>query len=237
MGQLIADLFITLDGYASGEGAPAYFGYPGPELERWVDEHLAMPQVLLMGRVTYVALSAIAQIHPVEGPDRMSELPKVVFSRTLREPLAWDNSRLAKADLVEEVRRLKAESDAPLRTIGSLSVVKGLLEVRMVDRLRLTVFPLILEYSAARAGSRSSPDSPTSTWSWSTPKSSTPASSRSSIAPLPPSRRTKSKQPQALQPLKGAAHMGRGEFTFRQVIFGWPSARVARVVAFLWLIA
>jgi len=32
MGQLIADLFITLDGYALGEGAPAYFGYPGPEL-------------------------------------------------------------------------------------------------------------------------------------------------------------------------------------------------------------
>ena len=74
----------------------------------------------------------------------MSELPKVVFSRTLREPLAWDNSRLAKADLVEEVRRLKAESDGPLRTIGSLSVVKGLLEARIVDRLRLTVFPLIL---------------------------------------------------------------------------------------------
>ena len=145
MGQLTADLFITLDGYASGEGAPAYFGYPGPELERWVDEHLAMPQVLLMGRVTYEALSAIAQNHPVEGPDRMRELPKVVFSRTLREPLAWDNSRVVKADdLVEEVRRLKAESGAPLRTIGSLSVVKGLLEARMVDRLRLTVFPLIL---------------------------------------------------------------------------------------------
>jgi dihydrofolate reductase len=145
MGRLIADLFITLDGYASGEGAPAYFGYPGPELERWVDEHLATPQVLLMGRVTYEALSAIAQNHPrPEGPDRMSELPKVIFSRTLREPLAWDNGRLAKADLVEEVRRLKAESDAPLRTIGSLSVVKGLLEARMVDRLRLTVFPLIL---------------------------------------------------------------------------------------------
>jgi dihydrofolate reductase len=144
MGQLIADLFITLDGYARGEGAPAYFGYPGPELERWVDEHLATPQVLLMGRVTYETLSAIAQNHPVEGPDRMNELPKVVFSRTLREPLAWDNSRLAKADVVEEIRRLKAESDALLRTIGSLSVVKALLEARIVDRLRLTVFPLIL---------------------------------------------------------------------------------------------
>src|SRR5215217_1761857 len=144
MGQLIAHLFITLDGYACGGGAPACFGYPGLELERWVDEHLATPQVLLMGGLTYEALSAIAQNHPVEGPDRMSELPKVVFSRTLREPLAWDNSRLAKAALIEEVRRLKAESDALLCTIGSLSVVKGLLEVRMVDRLRLTVFPLIL---------------------------------------------------------------------------------------------
>jgi dihydrofolate reductase len=144
MGQLIADLFITLDGFAHGEGAPAYYGYPGPELERWMDEHLATPQVLLMGRVTYEALSGIAQNHPVEGPDRMSELPKVVFSRTLQEPLAWNNSRVAKADVVEEVRRLKAESDALLRTIGSLSVVKALLEARMRDRLRLTVFPLIL---------------------------------------------------------------------------------------------
>ena len=144
MGQLIADLFITLDGYASGEGAPAYYGYPGPDLERWIDDHLATPQILLMGRVTYEAMSAIVRDQPVEGADRVSELPKVVFSRTLREPLAWDNSRLAKANLVEEVRRLKAESDAPLRTIGSLSVVKSLLEARMVDRLRLTVFPLIL---------------------------------------------------------------------------------------------
>ena len=74
MGELISDLFITL--------------------ERWVNEHFAMPQVLLMGRVTYQALWAIAQNHPVEGPERMSELPKVVFSRTLRGPLAWDNSRV-----------------------------------------------------------------------------------------------------------------------------------------------
>jgi dihydrofolate reductase len=152
MGELIADLFITLDGHASGEGAPAYFGYP--DLERWIDEHLAGPQVLLMGRVTYEALSAIAQNHPVEGPDRMSELPKVVFSRTLREPLAWDNSRVAKADLFEEVRRLKAEGDAPLRIIGSLSGVRALMEARMVDRLRLVMFP---RSSAPRGGNRSSP--------------------------------------------------------------------------------
>jgi dihydrofolate reductase len=100
-----------LDGYAYGEGAPAYFGYPGPDLERWIDEHLATPQVLLMGRVTYEAMSAIVRDQPVEGRDRMNELPKVVFSGTLGEPLEWNNSRLAKGDLVEEVRSLKAVPD------------------------------------------------------------------------------------------------------------------------------
>jgi dihydrofolate reductase len=111
MGELVADLFTSLDGYAYGEGAPAYFGYPGPDLERWIDEHLATPQVLLMGRVTYEAMSVIVRDQPVEGRDRMNELPKVVFSGTLAEPLEWNNSRLAKSDLVEEVRSLKAVPD------------------------------------------------------------------------------------------------------------------------------
>jgi dihydrofolate reductase len=79
-----------------------------------------------------------------ESDDRMNVLPKVVFSRTLGEPLEWNNSRLAGPDLVEEVRSLKAQSGDPLRTIGSLSVVKALLEAGLVDRLRLVVFPQIL---------------------------------------------------------------------------------------------
>ena len=144
MGELVADLFTSLDGYAYGEGAPAYFGYPGPDLERWIDEHLATPQVLLMGRVTYEAMSAIVRDQPVEGRDRMNELPKVVFSGTLAEPLEWNNSRLAKGDVLEEVRSLKAGTDDPLRNIGSLSVVRVLMGAGLVDRLRLVVFPQIL---------------------------------------------------------------------------------------------
>src|ERR687885_28975 len=134
----------------------------------------------------------------------MSELPKVVFSRTLREPLAWDNSRLAKADLVEEVRRLKAESDDPLRTIGSLSVVKGLLEARIVDRLRLTVFPLILGSTGREPVFAGLPDI------YLELVDTEVLDARLltlEYRPLAPSRRTKSKQPQALQPLKGVAPM------------------------------
>jgi dihydrofolate reductase len=144
MGRLIADLFTTLDGHASGEGAPAYFGNPGPDLERWIHDQSATPQVLLMGRVTYEALSAIVKDEPVESADRMNELPKVVFSGTLRGPLACNNSRLAEADLLDEVRSLKAGTDDPLRTLGRLSVVRALMEAGMVDLLRLVVFLQIL---------------------------------------------------------------------------------------------
>lgn len=83
MRELISDLFVTLDGYAYGEGAPAYFGYLDPDLERWIDDNLARPQVLLMGRRTYEIMWTIVRDQPVEGADRMNELPKVVFSRTL----------------------------------------------------------------------------------------------------------------------------------------------------------
>ena len=86
-----------------------------------------------MGRVTYEAISAIVRDQPVEGADRMNELPKAVSSKTLQEPLQWNNSRLAEADLADEVRSLKAEGDEPLRTIGNLSVVKALLEARLID--------------------------------------------------------------------------------------------------------
>ena len=96
-----------------------------------------------MGRVTYEAMWTIAQDQPVEGADPMNELTKVAFSKTLGEPLEWNNSRLAASDLAEEVRSLKAQGD-PLRTIGSLSVVKALRKAGLVDRLRLVVFPQIL---------------------------------------------------------------------------------------------
>lgn len=144
MRELIADVYITLDGYAYGEGAPAYFGYFGPDLEHRIDEDVGEPQVLLMGRKTYEMMWEIVRDRPVEGRDRMNELPKVVFSSTLGEPLEWGNSRLAKGDLVEEVQALKAEDGDTLRTMGSLSVVKALMGAGLVDRLRLLLFPQIL---------------------------------------------------------------------------------------------
>ena len=144
MRELIADLFISLDGFASGVDQPAYFGYFGQELGGWVRDHLAEPQVLLMGRVTYEAMAGFSASASDELSARMRDLPKLVFSRRLREPLAWKNTRVLSGSLADEIRALKQQHGAPLRTIGSVSLVKSLMQQGLIDRLRLMVCPLVL---------------------------------------------------------------------------------------------
>jgi dihydrofolate reductase len=141
MRTLTTDLFVTLDGFALGEGAPAYFGYFGPDLERWIHDELAKPQTLLFGRVTYKMLAGMIQAATDEASRRMNELPKVVVSNTLQETLEWNNTQLLKGN---EIPALKKQSGDPLRTMGSVSLVKSLLRLDLVDTFRLIVFPLIL---------------------------------------------------------------------------------------------
>lgn len=144
MRELTVDLFITLDGFAYGEGSPAYFGYHGPDLARWIDDQMALPQVLLFGRVTYQALTSHAGEGEAAEPTRFDEVDKIVFSNTLAAPLAWPNAGVQAGEAIDQIRRLKAEPGDPLRTMGSLSLVRGLLSAGLVDRLRLVVFPQIL---------------------------------------------------------------------------------------------
>jgi dihydrofolate reductase len=144
MRELIADLFVSLDGFASGVSEGPFFGYSGPELGEWIAEELARPQMLLMGRVTYEAMAKFTPSGRDEMSVRMTELPKLVFSGTLKEPLSWKNTRVVKGALAEEIRALKQQGGDPMRSIGSVSLVKGMMELGLVDRLRLMVFPLIL---------------------------------------------------------------------------------------------
>ena len=144
MAELTADLFISLDGFAAGVDVGPFFGYAGAELGDWVRDNLGRPQLLVMGRVTYAVLSEISSSASDEDGAGMNELPKVVFSNTLTEPLAWNNTRLLSGDLGEQMRALKRQSSDPLRSIGSITLVRSLIELGLVDRLRLMIFPLIL---------------------------------------------------------------------------------------------
>ena len=73
----------------------------------------------------------------------MTALPKVVFSSTLKAPLSWANTELVDGDAVEAVKEMKQGDPRPLRTIGSLSVCRSLLQAGVVDRFRVVVFPVI----------------------------------------------------------------------------------------------
>jgi dihydrofolate reductase len=144
MRELTADLFISLDGFASGVDVGPYFGYFGRELEAWIRNALDEPQEIVMGRNTYEALAKFSASANDEVSVRMSNLSKLVISNTLAQPLAWKNTRIVKGGLEDAVGALKQQPGDPLRSIGSISLVKSMVQLGLVDRLQLMVFPLIL---------------------------------------------------------------------------------------------
>src|SRR5215207_5419243 len=143
MPELLVDFIISLDGYASAEGWPGYWGLEGPEYLAWLDESPEREYLTLMGATTYRLMSGFAEAAEDESFAQLNEMSKVVFSSTLEEPLEWANSRLVDEDPVEAVRTLKAEGTHNMRTIGSVTLCRSLLEAGLVDRFRVVVFPVI----------------------------------------------------------------------------------------------
>jgi dihydrofolate reductase len=146
------DIFSSLDGYGSvAEGADwgGYWGKQGSELLQHRLELFAGEQRMVLGAHTY---RLFAQMLGDEGSDptvrdpwvtRMHELPLTVVSSTLSEPLDWPDAKVVSGDAVEVVRRLKEESDVPIRSHGSLSLNWALMAAGLVDRIQVTVFPVI----------------------------------------------------------------------------------------------
>jgi dihydrofolate reductase len=73
----------------------------------------------------------------------MRSMPATVVSSTLAGPLDWPDATVASGDAVDLVARLKEESDVPLRSHGSLSLNWALMAAGLVDRIQVTVFPVI----------------------------------------------------------------------------------------------
>jgi dihydrofolate reductase len=116
----------------------------GPEYLGWIKDDEQIEHTALMGATTYRLLSGFAAQMPDDpGLAALAAAPKVVFSSTLKEPLAWPNTELVSGDAVETVRELKRRDSRPLRTIGSLGLCRSLLAAGEVDRFRVVVFPVI----------------------------------------------------------------------------------------------
>lgn len=152
MRELMVDFITSLDGYASADGWPGFWGLQGPEYLGWLEEQ---PEVTyLMGANTYRLMHGFAEGTPPEGAAEMSDdeeasvdgltqAAKIVFSATLEDPLAWANSTLVRGDAVAAVRALKQEGTGLLSTLGSVSLCRSLLSAGLVDRFRVVMFPVI----------------------------------------------------------------------------------------------
>jgi dihydrofolate reductase len=143
MAELLVDFITSLDGYASAEGWPGFWGLEGPEYLEWLDQSPERDYTTLMGATTYRLMSNFAATSDDPSLTELTEMSKVVFSSTLKEPLAWANTRLVDQNPVEAVRSMKEDGTSSLRTIGSLTLCRSLLEAGLVDRFRVVVFPVI----------------------------------------------------------------------------------------------
>jgi dihydrofolate reductase len=147
MSQLIVDFITSLDGYASAEGWPGWWGLESPEYLAWLDERPDRDYTILMGATTYKVMSGFASSPDTEGEeaDAMADLtrqPKIVFSSTLETPLAWANTDLVRGDAVEAVAEMK-RNGTNMSTLGSLTLCRSLLQAGLVDLFRVGVFPVI----------------------------------------------------------------------------------------------
>ncbi|MEV7726378.1 dihydrofolate reductase family protein [Streptomyces sp. NPDC087917] len=144
------DVFSSLDGYgAAGADWTGYWGKQGPEL---LDHRLASyeeEQRMVFGAHTYRAfarmLASSTEDSDVRDPwvTRMRSMPATVVSSTLEGPLDWPDATVVSGDAVDVVARLKEESEVPLRSHGSLSMNRALMAAGLVDRLQVTLFPVI----------------------------------------------------------------------------------------------
>ncbi|MFC0032731.1 dihydrofolate reductase family protein [Micromonospora chaiyaphumensis] len=157
MGKLVVTEFVTLDGVAQAPGEPdedraggfTHGGWQAPLVDHGTGEAMFAQarsmDALLLGRRTYEIFARYWPTAPAEIPftGLLNAVPKYVASRTLTEPLGWENSMLLGGDLAEEIAGLTDRHDA-LHVIGSLDLVQSLLRLRLVDRLHLWLHPLTL---------------------------------------------------------------------------------------------
>ncbi len=146
------DVFATLDGFGSYNGDGDWGGYWGKQGPELLDRRLALygsKQRMVFGATTHRQfarmLASSTEESGVRDPwvTRMWKMPATVVSTTLEGPLDWPDATLVSGDAVDVVAQLKEESEVPLRSHGSLSMNRALMAAGLVDRVQVTIFPVI----------------------------------------------------------------------------------------------
>ena len=151
MRKLVVSTLVSLDGVVQDPG-----GFGETEKGGWANpyfseeavqdsyENLMNSDYFLCGRVSYELMSrAWGKIKEGAYLERMNDIPKLVASRTLTEPLDW-NATLIKGDVAEEIVRIKQEGGRNVEMYGSTKLMQTLMEHDLIDEYRIWVHPLTL---------------------------------------------------------------------------------------------
>ena len=158
MSKIIAIDHFTLDGVIQGPGSAdedprdgfEFGGWAGgqtdPELQQAVGARMGSAWSLLAGRRTYEHFFKVWPSMPKPNPftDVLNRVDKFVVSRSLSEPLPWENSHLLQGDGAEAVRSLKARHDKTLVIFGSGVLVQSLMKKNLIDEFVLQIHPIVL---------------------------------------------------------------------------------------------
>ena len=152
MRKVVVSEYVTLDGVMEDPGGAEGFEHGGWSFQFWNEEatkfkfdELFASDALLLGRVTYQGFAkAWPSMTDESGfADRMNSLPKFVVSTTLEE-VVWNNSRLIKGNIAEEVYKLKQQPGQDILIAGSGELVHTLMQHDLIDEYRLMVYPVVL---------------------------------------------------------------------------------------------
>ena len=143
MRKITVSMFMSLDGVME---EPKWTSpYWNDEIANFKDNELFAHDALLLGRVTYqgFAESWPSQTDEQGYADRMNSMPKHVVSTTLTTT-EWNNSHLIKANVVEEIAKLKQQPGQDILVFGSDTLVQTLIQHDLVDQYNLLVYPVVL---------------------------------------------------------------------------------------------
>ena len=154
MQKLIAFESVSADGYFADKNNDLSWahGNDDPEFNAFVADNAKAggggEGTLVMGRVTY---DMMVQYWPTpqakkDMPDaakRMNEMPKLVFSITMREA-SWSNTTLVNGDIESVIRNAKQKAGGGITILGSGSIVSQLTEAGLIDEYQLVIVPVVL---------------------------------------------------------------------------------------------
>src|SRR5437016_2803174 len=148
MRKVFLFMMITLDGFFEGPNQEIDWHNVDEEFNEFAIHQLNDLDTLLFGRVTYQLMASYwpTQSAKENDPivaDKMNAVPKIVFSKTL-DKAEWNNSRLVKENIAGEISKLKHEPGRDLAIFGSSDLAVSLLQMGLVDELRIMVNPVVL---------------------------------------------------------------------------------------------